>query len=84
MDRILNPLSLRQKNDTLLVSAFNIEEPLTAFCCVTEIRVRDRPCRNACPVLLLNDHGEREAGLKSFSHIRPLLFRGQSGTDGGS
>ena len=49
--------------DTLLVSAFNIEEPLTAFCCVAEIRVRDRPCRNACPVLLLSDQGELETGL---------------------
>ena len=63
VDRILNLLSLHQKSDTLLVSAFNIEEPLTAFCCVSEIRVRDRPCTNACPVPLLSDHGELETGL---------------------
>ena len=63
VDRILNLLSLHQKSDTLLVSAFNIEEPLTAFCCVAEIRVRDRRCRNACPVLLLSDHDELETGL---------------------
>ena len=53
VDRILNMLSQHQKS----------EEPLTAFCCVAEIRVWDRPCRNACPVLLLSDHGELETGL---------------------
>ena len=64
ISRILNVLSLHQKSDTLLVSAFNVEEPLTTFCyAFAGTRVLVPPCRNECPVLLLSDHGELETGL---------------------